>query len=472
MNLFKNFFKFKNKIALLDKNREITFGSLIDSNKKFKNIVKKRSIFLLIIDNSIFTIEKYINIISNNHLAILVDSKANANNLDSLISSYKPNYIISNKNWFSDKKIGKIKVIEQHGEYIFVSTKYKPSRINGELSLLMPTSGTMTSLKYVKLTFKNLKFNSDKIKKYLNISSRDRAITSMQPSYSFMISIINSHLDNGASIYITNESLLQKNFWKEFVQRKISSFSGVPFMFELLLKIGIKKIFHKSLKTITQAGGNLDSKHKIKIINFCKKNRIKFFSMYGQTEASPRIAYLDWKFAKKKNGSIGKNLEDTKMWLENENNQKINEPFIDGEIVFKGKNIFKGYAYTNKDLKKLENTKKLYTGDIGYFDNEGFFYIKSRKSKIAKVYGLRFDLEELEKKLTKFKFNSICLNYRNQIIIFLKDKINEKKLLNLCSEITGQNERIFKIKKINDFPMTNSGKISYHDLRLSINDRI
>ena len=124
----------------------------------------------------------------------------------------------------------------------------------------------MASLKYAKLTDQNLKFNSDKIKDYLNINRKDRSITSMQPSYSFMLSIIHSHIDNGASLYVTKESLLQKKFWEELKIKRITSFSGVPFMFELLLKLGIEKIKTNSIKVLTQAGGNLDKNISVNIL--------------------------------------------------------------------------------------------------------------------------------------------------------------------------------------------------------------
>lgn len=470
MHLFKNFVKFKKNVALLNNDQKITYGDLLKSNTNFKKKIKKKSSFFIILDNSIYCIHKYINIISNKHLAILADDKTNLKDIDKLIYTYKPNYIISNKIWLSKTNIKNLKLIEDDENYVFISTNFKFSKIHKNLSLLLPTSGSMASLKYAKLTDQNLKFNSDKIKDYLNINTKDRSITSMQPSYSFMLSIIHSHIDNGASLYVTKESLLQKKFWEELKIKRITSFSGVPFMFELLLKLGLEKIKTNSIRVLTQAGGNLDKNIKLKIISFCKRNKLKFITMYGQTEASPRISYLDWKKALSKNGSIGKNISDTKMWLVDTNYKKINSPYIEGEIIFKGKNVFGGYAYGYKDLNKIDKSNLLKTGDLAYFDKEGFYFITGRKSKFAKVYGVRINLEELEQNLKIRKFESACLNYKNHIIIFVKKDENKKKLLDLCSKITGQNISIFKIKKIESFPRTSSGKISYQNLKEHIND--
>jgi long-chain acyl-CoA synthetase len=75
-------------------------------------------------------------------------------------------------------------------------------------------------------------------------------------------------------------------------------------------------------------------KKKIKRNNkFCKKNKLKFFSMYGQTEASPRISYLKPEFSEKKIGSIGKGIPGNKIYLINNNGKKILKPFMEGEII-------------------------------------------------------------------------------------------------------------------------------------------
>ena len=84
-----------------------------------------------------------------------------------------------------------------------------------------------------------------------------------------------------------------------------TSISGTPYIFDILNKLRFFKKDFSSVKTITQAGGKLNIEMNELILNYCDKNNKKFYVMYGQTEASPRISYLPPQNSRKKIGSIG-----------------------------------------------------------------------------------------------------------------------------------------------------------------------
>ena len=131
-------------------------------------------------------------------------------------------------------------------------------------------------------------------------------------NYSYMLSVINTHIESGASIFVTQKNMLEKSFWNDFEKFKITTFNGVPYIYEILMKIGINRLFTKYLKSLTQAGGKLDQNILEDLLNLSFKNRVKLFVMYGQTEASPEISYLDLKKNKNKLGSVGKSLDNIK----------------------------------------------------------------------------------------------------------------------------------------------------------------
>ena len=473
MKLFKYFLKFKNKIAIFDKTySNLTFQQVINQTNDLKKVIKSRSLILIISENTIGSLIAYIFCLINNHVAIIIDYKTENHNLIKIFQKYQPNYIFLSKKRFSFLKKKCLKK-----KYLFdqILIKNKVSRkvnLNKDLSLLLSTSGTMGSIKFVKLSKKNLKHNTDSIIKYLKINKNDSAIINLPISYSYMLSIINTHLEVGASIVISKNSIIEKDFWNIYKSHKITSFNGVPFTYEILNKIGINNIKSKSLRYLTHAGGKIDNKSLTKLLNFCSKNKLKFFSMYGQTEASPRISYLDPKFSKNKLGSIGKGLKENKIYIVNENNKKISKPFTEGEIVCVGKNIFMGYSKGLGDLiKPSETNYSLKTGDLGYFDKEGFFYISSRLGKIAKIFGYRVDIEALENAMNKKGFKVVCLDNKNKISVFTEKKYNKNLLIQTISKISNLNIRSFSMIKLKYFPRTSNNKISYNELK-KINDRL
>ncbi len=463
MKLFHNFNKFKNSKALVDKNNEIDFQEIYKESLVLKKIIKKNNIILIVAENSIGSILSYIYSILNGYVVIFIDSAVNKNEIENIIKTYKPNFVACENDIFQSFKITKLKSIYKvYQNVFFYQTKFKKINNNDNLQMLLPTSGSLGSNKYVKISKENIYENTKSIIKYLKITKKDRAITNMPFCYSYMLSIINTHLQTGGCIFVSKLSMIQKEFWNYFNEFKITSFNGVPYIYEILDKIGLKRMFSKNLRYITQAGGKLDNELSLKIAKLSLKKKIKFFTMYGQTEASPRISFLNPEFAISKNGSIGKAIPNTKIWLQN-NNKKISKPFKKGNIFCSGKNIMMGYAKSNEDLLKSNKLKKfLDTGDIGYFDNQGFFFITGRSKRHAKIYGNRVDLDELETKMKSKKLEIVCIGKLNLINVFYKNKKNLEKIKKELYKILNQNLSDFRFFFVKNFPRTSTKKINYN----------
>ncbi len=464
--LFKSFYKFSKKIALISSNLgNLTYQNLIQETNEFKKIIPKRSLVLIITSNSFAPIISYIAGVKNDFVSILVDIKTNEQNITNIIKSYKPAFLILPKN--NSFKFSKNKKLV-YSFYDYSIIKRINSRkiiINKELSVLMPTSGSMGSQKFVKISKKNLKSNAESIIKYLSINSKDRSITNMPFSYSYMLSIINTHLESGGSIMVTNSTMLQKEFWIELVKSKISIFNGVPYIYEILIRLGLEKFDMSHIKIFTQAGGKLNEQYVRKLIKFCKIKNKKFIVMYGQTEASPRMTYLDWKNCENKIGSIGKAIPFTKIWISDDQKKKIKKPFQIGELTFSGKNVSSGYAHKWSDLNnKYKKKNILYTGDLAYFDKERFFYIKGRKNRIFKVFGNRINLDEVELRMKKKKFDVAVKEINNKLNIFYERSYSKIKIVKILNDIIEQNKFEFNCIKVKKFPRTNSGKINYQNL--------
>ena len=111
-----------------------------------------------------------------------------------------------NNNWKQRLKMGEYVLYETHIEIDYV--------INDDLSLLLMTSGSTDRPEFVRLSHLNIYSNTKAICHYLNIRDNDKAITTLPMSYSYGISIINTHLFMGATLILTDSSIVEKGFWQ------------------------------------------------------------------------------------------------------------------------------------------------------------------------------------------------------------------------------------------------------------------
>ena len=123
-------------------------------------------------------------------------------------------------------------------------------------------------------------------------------------------------------------------------------------------------------------------------------------------------------------------------------------PFVEGELVFKGRNVFLGYAKDINDLKKGdEKNQLLYTGDIAFKDKDNFYYISGRKNRFIKLYGIRFDIDDIENILLKNKIKVNCYSENDKLIIKLENINNEMKIRKiLINYFKIRNEEIVFVK--------------------------
>ncbi|BAS10619.1 long-chain-fatty-acid--CoA ligase [Arthrobacter sp. Hiyo4] len=143
--------------------------------------------------------------------------------LDSLVAAYDPDVVLSSANGRT--------VLEER----------RPGTghtLHPDLALLLSTSGSTGSPKLVRLSYDNLQANAESIAEYLGITEYDRAMTTLPMSYCYGLSVINSHLLHGASLVLTDLSVVDPCFWDLFRSERATSFAAVPYTFELLERVG------------------------------------------------------------------------------------------------------------------------------------------------------------------------------------------------------------------------------------------
>jgi long-subunit acyl-CoA synthetase (AMP-forming) len=392
---------------------------------------------------------------------MLLDSNIKDIDLKFIIKKFLPEFIFCSTQ--NQKKIPKdfFNLVYSFNNFNLLKNKKKNFyKINDQLMILISTSGSLGEPKFVKLSSNNIVVNTRSIISYLNLQSFDRTITTMPMSYSYGFSIINTHLSCGGSIVPNNLSLVDKNFWKLYSNSNPSNINGVPFFYEMLNRIGFKRILKNKPRFITQAGGKIKKEIFENIAKECLQNNISFYLMYGQTEAGPRISYHKVKKSDLNTGDIpiGKSVPEGKLFLRDNNNLLIKNKNVEGNLIYKGKNIFGGYAKSYLDLNSFDNIIELETGDVGFQDKMEKFYISGRKSRFIKIYGYRLNLDYVEEKLNSIGLNVACIGINEKLYIFsLTSNFKLGNFIDLP-------KNAYKIILLKEFPLNDNGKISYSSL--------
>lgn len=457
--------KFKDNVAIIsDKGEIVYYKDLIDFSNVIGKIAEKRKLVFQLCSNTVSSVEFYISFLRNKVVPVLVDRELNRELLKSLIKTYKPYYLCvpkDLKNMFFNTK-----ELFEDGSYCLLKTEYKNDyELNDELGLMLTTSGSTGSPKLVKQSYKNIEANAESIVKYLDIKSSDRPITTLPMNYTYGLSIINSHIISGATLLLTDKTLMQKEFWEFFKQNNATTFGGVPYTYEMLKKLRFFRMELPSLKYLTQAGGKLTYDLTKEFVEFCNEKNIKFIVMYGQTEATARMGYLPSEYALSKCGSMGIAIPGGKFSLIDENGNEISEPDVVGELVYKGPNVTMGYAEKREDLiKGDERHGVLVTGDMAKRDSDGFYYITGRKKRFIKIFGSRVNLDECERLIKSICPECACSGVDDKMKIYITDSALKDEVKRYIAEKTGINSIAFNVIVIDKIPKNESGKTIYAKL--------
>lgn len=465
MNFYDDIEKYGGAIALFAEDHEsISYQELTRQADAFARTITGRCLVFNLCDNNVESIIGYIGSLRNQVVPFLVNNGINPSLFETLLNLYQPSYIWA----FRGNKVIEGKGTEVYAckNYVLLKTTFNPGySIHADLALLLTTSGSTGSPKLVRQSYKNIIANTASITEYLKITERDCSITTLPMSYTFGLSIINSHLLMGGSIVLTNRTLIDKVFWQLMKEKNITSFSGVPYIYEMLKRLGFSRMNFPGLKTLTQAGGKLSQSLTEEFAKICAQKAIDFMVMYGQTEATARMSYLPPEYALSKAGSIGIAIPGGEFWLENENGDIIKESDTMGELVYKGENVSMGYAQNCLDLSKGdENAGILKTGDLARRDKDGFYYIVGRNKRFLKLFGNRINLNEVEQLLNDKGYHCVCAGIDNHLKIYITNDGIQNEVKAFISELTGITPSAFTVTHIAEIPRNEYGKILYAQL--------
>lgn len=462
-----NFEKYADLPAVLtEEGKGYCYAEIDLLQQEFASQIRSRALVLLATDNDLGSLIGYLSCLINDNVPILLPQEKDSTNFFSIVKQFMPDYI-----WVPETQYDKImSKIEGSYEDRFSSLKYillqrrerERSSLYRELALLLPTSGSTATPKLVRISARNIVANTQSICKYLNLTEKDRAVTSLPISYTYGLSVINTHLFSGGSILLTKTKIVQKRFWELMKKYHVTFLAGVPYTFECMKKIQTDRMELRDLRILAQAGGKLPEEQQQFWGKYVRETSKEFYIMYGQTEATARISYLPSADCLRKIGSVGIPVPGSCLWIEDENRQKILTPRKEGEVVCMGEQVSLGYAENREDLVLADqNEGVLCTGDLGYLDKEGYLYITGRKNRFAKIFGKRVDLNALER-LAKECFGGevTALSDDKKIYLYTDTDVTNNELAIIRNRLPFSVD-IFEIRNMEMIPRKSSGKIDY-----------
>lgn len=464
--------KYKTHTAVItDRGEQLSYEELDAQASEFAKLIEDNALLFCLCENRLGSLLGYVACMEHHIPIVLLDGSKELSVLQNLASIYQPEYI-----WAVTEKAEEIggETIYTYASYSLQKMHYEVSVdkpvINPELALCLTTSGSTGSPKFVRLSAKNVLANADSIAEYLEIDKNERPITTLPSYYSYGVSVINSHLVKGATILLTDGTIAQRDFWNFMKEQKATSIAGVPYTYEILKKLRFFRMDLPYLKTMTQAGGKLNKDLAKEYIEWAQSKDKRFFVMYGQTEATARMSYLPLEHALDKYASIGIAIPRGKFSLIDVNGNAIEEPDVDGELVYEGANVSLGYAECRADLAKGdENQGVLHTGDVARRDADGYYYITGRLKRFVKVWGNRCNLDATEQIVkSNVTTSCACVGVDDKITIFVTEQGLEEQIVKLLVEKTGLNNKAFEVRLIDAIPIKSSGKLDYPTMQAMI----
>ena len=462
-----SFGKYADKIALQnDLGDTLSYNALQREDQDFFRAIGRRCLVFILCRNSIGAVIGYTSCLNNRVVPVLLNADLEQDLLDNLLVLYKPAYI-----WTPNDRSPSFPGMEcvlSKWEYDLLRTDYPEEyALNDDLCLLLTTSGSTGSPKLVRQSYRNVESNARAIVEYLHLDDGERPITTLPMNYTYGLSIINSHLMVGATILLTDKSLMQKGFWGLFKDAGATSFGGVPYTYEILDKLRFARMSLPSLRYMTQAGGKLSKELHRKFAEYAEQSGVRFVVMYGQCEATARMGYLPPEKALEKCGAMGIAIPGGEFRLVDDNGNTIDTPYTPGELVYSGENVTLGYAQSGEDLiLGDERNGVLFTGDVAQRDEDGYYYIVGRKKRFLKIYGNRVNLDEVERMIKEQfpQIDMVCSGVDDHMFLFLTDETKQDEVKSFISMKTGLNPAAFRTVVIDGIPRNDSGKILYKEL--------
>jgi acyl-CoA synthetase (AMP-forming)/AMP-acid ligase II len=408
-----------------------------------ERLAGERRLILLAGANTVESLVAYLGAMAAGHAVLLV-APDRAGPGQPLVTTYDPDIVVSPGGVIDERR-----TVSAHA-------------MHPDLALLLSTSGSTGSPKLVRLSHENLQANAESIAEYLDIRGSDRAATTLPIHYCYGLSVIHSHLSRGAALIVTERSIADPGFWELFRAARGTTFAGVPYTFDLLDRVGFDAMRLPHLRYITQAGGRLPPDQVVRYAEMGRQRGWDLVVMYGQTEATARMAYLPPHLTARHPQAIGVPIPGGSLRL---------EPVPDcpdpdtGELIYSGPNVMLGYADGPSDLDRGRTVHELHTGDIARRTPAGLYEVVGRRGGFVKIFGLRIDVRRVEEMLAGHGLAAGCTGADDVLIVAVAGDADARRARKLVAAQCGLPSRAVHVRIVTELPRLATGKLDYQAIR-------
>ena len=353
-----------------------------------------------------------------------------------------------------------------------------PSNPNNSSNLINPsnlasiiyTSGSAGQPKGVMLSHSNIVANTKSICQYLAITPDDRQMVVLPFFYVMGKSLLNTHMASGAAIIINNQFAFPATVVKQIAEERVTAFSGVPSTYAYLLHRSPLATYRDKLPHLrycSQAGGHMAHAMKMELRKVLPPHT-EIYIMYGATEAAARLAYLPPQQLAARVNSIGKAIPGVELSICDKDGQPLPDGTM-GEITGQGSNIMMGYWKDPAATTKALGSGGYRTGDLGYRDADGYYFITGRKDNQVKVGGHRINTQEIDDALAATGIviqsavvavpDALLGNRLIALVVPKSDTVSIDQLLAICAENLPRHKLPSAVLLRKALPLNANGKI-------------
>jgi long-chain acyl-CoA synthetase len=290
----------------------------------------------------------------------------------------------------------KILKVEQFAAVTPHSAIRNPQSTESDLAVIIYTSGTTGRPKGAMLSHGNVLHNVESCRIVLETVDQDRMAVLLPMFHSYMLTVgIFLPLIVGGSLVLVKSLHQPRQILQEICQRRATILPVIPQFYRALASGNVPGPlpFRLCISGAAPLPGQV-------LKDFEEKFKIPLIEGYGLSEASP-VVTKNPIHGVRKAGSIGLPIPHVEVTVQDDNGKTLGPAEV-GEICVRGGNVMMGYWKNPEATAEAMRNGWLLTGDIGYRDADGYFYITDRKKDMLLVNGNNVYPREIEEVLYQF----------------------------------------------------------------------